>query len=202
MRVLALDAGMNLGWGALGGGRDVAAGSRRLDGNSTEMGRVMRSADGHVRAIILAQKPDLIGFAAPFVGQTWDPVRKRFNPISPQNIRPLFGVLAKIEEVCAELRIRCVEIDEPECRRAFLTAVPRKSRDIKLAVQRACRLRGWPAHDDHAADALCVASRLLEVFAPDQAHEMTPLFQAVHPADTDAVRVVARAVKATRKRGK
>jgi hypothetical protein len=182
MRVLAIDAGFTLGWGAVGGGREPSSGSTSLRGSSRQLGIAGRHCDEVVRQLILKERPAALAFASPFVGQVWMPGKTpnqkgRFQPISPDNIRPLMSFLTIVEMVCDELKIRCVELDEPECRRAFMTAVPRKSKEIKLAVQRACRQRGWPFRDEHAADALCVASRALELLAPQSAHETTPLFQ-------------------------
>lgn len=176
IRVVAFDAGLNLGYAALGGDVAVASGSYRLGGGARDMGTTMRNADRRIREVIGRERPGLIAFAAPFVGQVR--VKGKLQPINPDNIRPLFGVLAKIEEVGAELRIACIELDEPECRRAFMTGVPRKSKDIKAAVIKACRQRGWPCTDEHAADALCVGAWALELRVPKSSHQTTPLFQA------------------------
>lgn len=208
MRVLALDAGFRTGYGALGDGIEPRSGSRPIRGNARQMGIAGRDFDGVVRQLILKERPAVVCFASPFVGQIWakptfingQKVWGKSSPIPPDSIRPLMSFLTIIEMVCDELHIRCVEVDEPECRRAFLTKVPRKSADIKIAVMRACRLRGWPAMDNHAADALCVASRVLEILEPSRSHEMTPLFQPVFPADTDECRVIARAIIKPRRR--
>lgn len=179
MRVLAIDGGLTLGFGALGGGKEPTSGSRRLRGDARHLGIAGRHCDEVIRQLILAERPQVIAFAAPFVGS------KKGKPIQPDSIRPLMSFLTIVEMVCDELKIRCIELDEPECRRAFMTAVPRKSEDIKAAVMRACRQRGWPCTDNHAGDALCVAARALEIVAPDASHEMTPLFStatAVKPA--------------------
>lgn len=175
MRILAFDPGMNFGYGGIGGHLGVQSGSRRLRGGASQMGITMRHADQVIRELILSQRPQVLAFASPFIGM------RGGRPIQPDAIRPLMGLMAKIEEIAEELKIRCIELSEPECRRAFLNNVPRKSADIKKAVMRACRERGWPCMDDHSADALCVASRALEIIAPDTAHEITPLF-ATAPA--------------------
>lgn len=178
MRVLAIDAGFTIGFGALGGGRLATSGSRRVRGTARQMGVAGRHCDEIVRQLILQERPGVVAFAAPFVGQIYDPKRKRFIPIQPDSIRPLMSFLTVIEMVCDELKIRCIELDEPAARRAFMTAVPRKSKQIKLAVQKACRQRGWPFPDEHAADALCIASHALELVEPESAHLTTPLFSS------------------------
>lgn len=175
MRVLAIDAGMTMGFAALGGGKPAISGSRSLRGGPRQMGIAGRHCDEILRTLILQERPKVICFAAPFVGQIRD-FKGRPVPVQPDSIRPLMSFVTIVEMVCDELKIRCVEIDEPEARRAFLTNVPRKSKDIKMAVQRACFLRGWPCKDDHAGDALCVASWALELLDPDASHETTPLF--------------------------
>lgn len=176
MRVLAFDPGFTLGYGALGGGDEPRSGSRPLRGSPGKMGIAGRHCDEIVRQLILRERPAAIAFASPFVGQVWDAKHKRFRPIQPDSIRPLMSFLTIIEMVCDELKIRCVELSESECRRAFMNNVPRKSKEIKLAVQRACFLRAWPCMDEHAGDALCVASRALEILDPNVSHETTPLF--------------------------
>lgn len=173
-----------MGFGALGGNRNVSSGSRRLRGNARQMGIAGRHADQVIRELILAERPDVIAFAMPFVGQTFakpiivngKKIWGKGSPIQPDSIRPLMSFLTIIEMICDELKIKCCELSEPECRRAFLTKVPRRSKDIKAAVMRGCRLRGWPFDSDHSADALCVASRALEILEPGSAHEVTPLF--------------------------
>jgi hypothetical protein len=182
-RVLALDAGMTMGFGALGGGSPPSSGSRRLRGDARHLGIAGRHCDEVVRQLILAERPDVIAFASPFVGQMWDAKRKRFIPIQPDSIRPLMSFLTIVEMICDELRIRCVEVSENECRSAFLEGkVPCGTEAIKAAVIRACHQRGWPATDDHAADSLCVASRALEIVEPSTSHETTPLFTVAKPA--------------------
>lgn len=191
-RVLAFDAGMNLGWGALGGGV-AASGCRRLRGGPRQMGATAADCASAVRRLLEEQDPQVVCFASPFVGATKGKPKtfikgkpvwgSGFAAVPPDKIRPLFGCLTVIEMVVEEWniahpagKIRCVEVPEPEARRAFLTAVPRKSKDIKIAVLRACRLRGWMVATDHAADALCVASYVLEWVDRDRSHLTTPLF--------------------------
>lgn len=167
LRVLAIDAGLTAGWGAVGAGRPPQSGSYRFEGGSRAMGKVGRAFDHFVRQLILREKPAVLAFAAPFVG--------RFA--SPDSIRPLMSMCTLLEMIGDELRLKCVEIDEPAARRAFLTKVPRCSKEIKIAVMEACFVRGWPAKDNHSADALVVASWALELLSPKEAHATTPLFQ-------------------------
>lgn len=185
MRVLAIDAGFNCGYGALGGGKVPTSGSRRIRGDARHLGTAGRHFDETVRQLILQERPQVIAFATPFVGQihakptfvNGEKIWGKSVPIQPDSIRPLMGFLTVLEMICDELKIRCIELSESEARRAFMTAVPRKSKDIKIAVMRACRQRGWPAMDNHAADALCVAARALELVDPSSSHELTPLFR-------------------------
>lgn len=184
MRVLAIDPGLTLGFAALGDGRPPCSGSRALRGNSRRLGVSGRHCDEILRQLILQERPKVIVFATPFVGQRrGKPVRIQGKlywpdaaPVQPDSIRPLMSFMTIVEMVCDELKIRCVELDESEARRAFLGKVPKKSADIKEAVMAGCRSRGWPCTDDHAGDALCVASRALEILAPDASHEVTQLF--------------------------
>lgn len=131
--------------------------------------------------MILRERPGVVGFAIPFVGQRFDKKSRRFIPIQPDAIRPLMSFMTIVEMVCDELKIRCVEVSEQEARRAFLVHVPTGSKPQKIAVQRGCRERLWPFGNEHAADALCVAARVLELIEPNAAHEATPLFSQPAP---------------------
>jgi hypothetical protein len=189
MRILAIDPGMNLGFAAVGDdGLKPISGSRRLKGGPREMGLASRHFDQVFRELLFQIKPDQVAFATPFVGMVirkpvvvagkkiWKPVRQA---IAPDNIRPLFGILTVLEMICAELKIPVSEWEEGQARRAFLWGkVPKQSKDIKAAVIRACRQRGWPATDDHAADALCIAAWALDN-SGGHPHETTPLFQPI-----------------------
>ena len=193
-RVLAFDAGMNLGFGALGGGQTPVSGCRRLPGGPRDMGTTGLECAKHTRALIALLKPDVVGCASPFIGKTRGKPKTFIKgkpvwgsgdaPIPPDNIRPLLGCLTVIEMVVKEInearapedQIRCIEIDEQTARRAFLTTVPRGSKAQKKAVERGCRQRGWPCSTDHAADALCVASYILECVDRPESHRTTPLF--------------------------
>lgn len=168
-KVLAIDAGWQCGYAALGGGK-VTSGSRSISGTPRTMGKAGRHFDEVFRQLLLAERPQVVAFAVPFVGS------RGGRPVPPDSIRPLMSFLTIIEMVCDELRIRCVELDEGRCRKAFLTAVPKKSAAIKKAIMRGCRQRGWPFKDSHSADALCVASYALECVDRDTAHKTTPLF--------------------------
>jgi len=180
-RILAFDGGMNLGFGALGGGRAPVAGSFRLRGGPHSMGPLMRDADHRIRQMILQEKPAVIGFATLFVGMTrWFDKKKQrwiYQPIPPANISPLFGTIFKVEEIADELKIRCVEDDEGRAREAFMGAIPRGTKAIKAGTADGCYARGWPSDDEHGCDALCMASWFAEKLAKDVSHEQTPLFQ-------------------------
>jgi hypothetical protein len=208
MRVLAIDAGLTCGYAALGGNMKVVSGSRELRRDGDNRGVTARHFDQILRSLICDQKPTVIAFATPFVGsirgkpfilngrKIWPSAR----PVDPKALRPLMGIIWHIEAVADELHLRCTEWDESTARRAFLTKVPRKSKDIKAAVIRACRQRGWPACDDHAADALVIASYVLEVLEPHSAHLTTPLFQGEsHAMDKrDARRIGKPVVRKTK----
>lgn len=178
MRILGLDPGLNLGFAAAGGHRPVISGSRRLRGGPRKMGETAKHCQDVLLKLIDDEHPDLVGFASPFVGQTYNPMTKKFSPIPPDNIRPLFGCLAVIEMTCLEMGIPCVEVEEGEARRMLLGSgqIPRKSKDIKAAIQRALRQRNMGCSDEHGADALCVALFIWECKNRNQSHRTTPLF--------------------------
>jgi Holliday junction resolvasome RuvABC endonuclease subunit len=132
------------------------------------MGEAFRSLAIIVRRLLEEHRPDVVAVSMPFIG--------RF--ITPVQLIPVMAFPCRIQELADEAGIRFMRIHEPDARRAFLGAgqTPRKSKDIKRAIMEACRLRDWPATDNHAADALCVADFVLNQIDPSRSHERTPLF--------------------------
>lgn len=173
MRVLAFDLGLNAGFASLARGARPLAGSVRLDGSAEKLGAVAISFEQFASEIIAEQKPDVIGYAAPFVGA--------IAMKNPNSIKPLFGLMMALEAMADRRRIRCVMVTESDARKAFLGKVPAKSKAIKEAVIAGCRSRNWPAATDHAADALVVADFILSILEPETAHAGDPLF-ATAPA--------------------
>jgi len=175
VRSLGIDFGFSLGYGFLAAGANPASGSRRIEGDSIHMGCAGRCVDRVVRELILEFRPDIIAFATPFIG--------RVGKVTPTQLRPIMSFPTIGEMVCHELRIRCVEWDEPAARRAFVGDgnLPGKSEMIKAAIQQECRDRNWPCRDSHAGDALCIADYTLAQLDPDYAHTTTALFQAKRP---------------------
>jgi hypothetical protein len=176
---------MMLGYGALGSDGFVTSGSRRLKGDSQEnIGKAGRHCDAIVRELILEVRPTMLAFATPFVGIiprkvqviNGQKVWSKFKGVPPNAIRPLFGFLMVIDMIADELSIACTEVSEQNARRAFLHRLPGRSKDIKSAVMHGCRLRGWQFPDNHAADALCVASHVMDQLMPRRAFERTPMF--------------------------
>jgi hypothetical protein len=166
MRVCVIDCGFNLGFGVLG--RDyVRSGTYRLEGQWDRMDLAFRSMAKIVERIAEKHQPTVIGACIPFVSF-------KANPI---NLIPIMGFYARLQEIAADLDLPFHSIHESDARKAFLAPapVPRKSKDIKAAVKAACDLRGWPATDGHAADALCVADFALAQLDRDAGWYRTPL---------------------------
>ena len=184
MRVLGIDAGLTFGFGIVGHGFRTVSGSHRVKGDSTQLGTAGNDFKRILRVLINAHKPDVVAFAKPFIGSTnarpvfikGKQVWIKSNPIPPHAIRGLMSFCTLVEMTAADLNMECYEVSEPDARKAFLGKTPRKSADIKLAVMAACRLRGWQVKDNHAADALCVASFVLDSLDLARAHRNTPLF--------------------------
>ncbi|MDE2470060.1 MAG: hypothetical protein KGL35_15275, partial [Bradyrhizobium sp.] len=93
------------------------------------------------------------------------------------SIGPLYGLSMLLDMMADDYRLPSYEVAESDARKAFLSAVPRKSKEIKAAVMSACALRGWPALDSHSCDAIVVALHVLAHLEPGTAVEATPLFQ-------------------------
>jgi hypothetical protein len=167
VRVLILDCGFNLGFGVLG--RDyVRSGTHRLEGGWDRMDLAFRSMSKTVARIADMHQPTVIGACIPFVSF-------KANPI---NLIPIMGFYAKAQEIAADLSLPFEVIHESDARKAFLSParIPRRSDDIKRAIMAACALRGWPATDNHAADALCAADFLLAKLDKGSTWNRTPLF--------------------------
>jgi hypothetical protein len=149
-RILSIDAGMTVGYAAVGNHQSIVSGSRTIRGSAVNIGPAGRHFDEVMRHLILDHRPDLIVYASPFVGS------RAGRPVQPNSIRPLMSFLTLIDMIGDELKIKTAEIDEPAARRAFLDKVPRKSEEIKQAILNQCSMLGLPCPDHHAGDAICV----------------------------------------------
>lgn len=165
MRIAAFDLGMNCGFGVLG--RDYCrSGTYRLGGGSSEMGVTFRSLVGVVNRVVTAHKPQVLTAVEPHIG-------REANPI---NLKMIFGLFCRLQEVALDLELPFhAGVIESDARKAFLGKVPRRSKEIKIAVVHGCRIRGWPATDDHAADALCTADFVLAQLDKGSGWNRTPL---------------------------
>lgn len=179
MRVLAIDLGRQLGFGLLGGER-VLSGSREVVKRWSPLGPSFLMLEDKIQGLIDIHMPNVLACATPFVR------RGRGGAMidTPQNLVPMFGCYAVLHMLAADNRIPLETIEESHARSVMLGRfMPRKSDAVKLAIQKACRERGWPVCDDHAGDALCIAAAITERLAPAEAHLTTPLFIAAsaHP---------------------
>ena len=167
-RVLAIDNGKTLGF-ALLVGASASTGSLKVLENWWPLGEKALTYERRVRALILEQKPDVIGTAAQFVS--------RFT--TTDNGVPLFWAFGAVLKLAAEMGIRSEIIVEGEARKAILgEKMPKGSEAKKRAVWQACLDRGWRCTNFDASDALCIALAVQERLNPRRAHLTTPLFQA------------------------
>lgn len=169
MKVLAIDAGFRLGYGVLGGDT-VLSGSHALPGSSKNLGLALYAMQQRLEHFVDVHKPDIIVIARPFISRK----------ATPESLRPLFSMYGMVEYVAHARSMRCGEVAENTARKEFLGTdnLPSDSKRIKKAVIQACKDRGWPATDDHAADSLCVAAYALSRLQPAQSHETAPLFES------------------------
>lgn len=183
MRVMVIDTGFSLGFGVLGRNNYVRSGTHRLEGSWCQMGLAFRTMTTTVTRLVEMHKPEVIGACRPFVSMQRDPKSNKFI-VNHQNLIPIMGFYAKLQEIADELKLPFHDIYESDARKAFLSPapVPRKSKDIKTAINAACEARGWPANYDHASDALCAADFLLAKLDPKAVGiaERTPLFVYAH----------------------
>lgn len=173
MLVLSFDLGRHLGFALLGPGV-VRSGSREILKTWQPFGAAIIILENRLQALIDQHKPDVLGTARPFVR------RGRLGSMvdTPQNLVPMFGAFTILHRV-AEINMLPLEIiQESDARSAMLGKgnMPRGSDALKKAIIQSCRDRGWPACNDHAGDALCIAAAVMEKIRPGYAHETTPLF--------------------------
>ncbi|MBI1213588.1 MAG: hypothetical protein GC190_19190 [Alphaproteobacteria bacterium] len=174
MRVIAFDFGLTLGWACFEEGTPPRAGSWWLPGSWEHLGKMLIELDQRASTLLAEFKPDVIGWAEPFVGMT--KVGNRWKPVSPESLGPLFTQIGKLSEMALPRRIRTVCVDEAEARRAFMGAVPRKSKDIKGAIKVACTQRHWMTPDAHARDACVIGAHIVSILDAASAPKQTPLF--------------------------
>lgn len=173
-----------MGFGLLGGKR-VLFGSREVVKRWTPYGASFLSLWMNIQALIDAYKPTHLACARPFVrldvpepdpADRENPYRK-YNDTT-QNLVPMFGGFVVLHMVGARNCIPVVVIDESSARSLLLGEgnCPRASLAAKLAVNQACRDRGWASDSLDATDALCIGAAALEQLEPAVAHQTTPLF--------------------------
>lgn len=168
MRVLAFDIGKRCGFGLLGGNR-ILSGSHEIVETWDPLGAKLKRLETHFFTLIDEYKPDVLAVARPFV---------RYGD-TPKNLVPMYGGFAVLHLVAYRADLRLEVMQESDARKTMLGKdCPRASAKVKLAIKQACRDRGWPCCDDHAGDALCIASAVTEKLNPTKAHMTTPLFQA------------------------
>ena len=175
VRVLSLDIGKQLGFGLLdSASSEVKSGSLEILQTWQPYGASGLIFEGRVGALIDKFKPTHLAVARPFVryarGKMID---------TPDNLVPMFGAFFLLHRLAATRKMPLLVEQESDARSHLVgkNMMMAKSEAIKKAVIQACRDRGWPARDDHAGDALCIAAAALERLQPRRAHQTTPLFQ-------------------------
>ena len=168
--VLGIDLGKQLGFGLVGRGRPIS-GSHEICKKWAPLGENLLKLEARLHSLIVQHRPDVLATAIQFVN---------LRQASTFNLVPIFGGFAVLNMLAAAIGLPLEFTFEGAARRAFLGTgmVPKTSPKIKAAVIRACQQRGWPATDEHAADALCVASWAHGRLVPGRSYETTPLFQA------------------------
>lgn len=115
------------------------SGSKSFRHCSGELGRLASVFEDWLNELIVVQKPDLIVFEAPFIG----------NRPNVNTARMLFGICTVTEMVAFRRGIRCLE-----CHNSTIKAHAGNGRAKKRDMIRMARERGWNPVDDNEADAL------------------------------------------------
>lgn len=176
VRLLAIDIGKQMGFGLIGPGVETRSGSREILKTWHPLGDAALVFEAKVGELIDLHCPTHMAVARPFVR------RFRGKMIdTPDNLVPMFGAFMVLHRLAAVRGLPPPLVIQESDARSHLVGknmLAAKSAVIKEAVIRACRDRGWPVCDDHAADALCIAAAALERLQPRRAHQTTPLFIA------------------------
>lgn len=171
MRILGIDPGFTVGYGLLGAGMKPASGSLAVPRGSgiDDLGPVLRHIYDRAARIIREQKPDLVGVARGFVSRK----------AAPDVVLSVGAMIGVVKMAVSDAGLPCEEISEQQARSKMLgDFLPSGSKAIKKAIMQGCRDRHWPCPDDHAGDALCVASFIFGLRFPELTHETTPLFSS------------------------
>jgi hypothetical protein len=168
LRVLAFDLGLNVGWALIEAGQRPVVGGFKIPYRAYQLGEIAIFFEARAAEIIGKKSPKVIARATRFINE-------KSNPLA---IGPYYGLSMVLDAMAVRRRLRDVEIEESDARKAFLSTTPRKSKDIKAAVKRECEAREWPADDEHACDAIVVGLHVLNILEPGRGHETTPLFHS------------------------
>lgn len=192
-RVLAIDGAAIAGF-ALGAiGAEPRFGRRNFSGSGAS-GEIVGRFSRFLRAVIEAEKPDVIAYEAPYVPTAW----RRGPPLNAKTLRRLLGLAEVIDAIAWECRLQCYQATAGEvC--AYLTGKANwGGRDAKKAATiAAARAWGWDVTNDDEADALAVwayAESMLDPVAAAQRRARLGLELALHPETKDAPRRGSRGV--------
>jgi len=158
--ILALDPATTVGWAAGAPGETPTWGSRQFDGKAT--GAVV----GLFRHWLIERcrelHPTLVVFEAPYI-----PRPNAAVPINAKTLRRLLGLVATIEAVSWELRVRCYETTALDIARFFVGSARMPRNAKKAATIDMCRRYGWHVTNDNEADALALWHLAEATVAPE-----------------------------------
>jgi Holliday junction resolvasome RuvABC endonuclease subunit len=165
VKVLALDPGGKCGFavGAVAGA--PRWGTHRI-ARHTSTGEALSRFAGWLRALIVAEKPDIVCFESPFI-----PVYGAEIPRNAATVRRLHSYAGIIEAVCWRQQIKVHEARPSEICRHFTGQGSWGGRDKKKAATvKTCLAYGWDvAGQVDAADALSLFAYSEQILDPTAA---------------------------------
>ena len=152
MRCLALDLSHFVGWAefAKPTGKPRTGTYELPFTRGTNFGPIFHALDQWLDGMVMAIKPQLLGFEAPLTpidGKSWQ------IETNARTVRYLTGLATIAELVAARHGVRCIEVAVRTAKARLTGNQYAKKRDMSLA----CINRGWLPADEHQADACGVA---------------------------------------------
>lgn len=167
--VLSLDCSKFIGWAFFRSADDKAPKCRTWQAKDTwlseEYGNYFSETESWLIDMVRTFKPDMLVFESPLLLP-----RKDGRGTDEQQVRRLIGVVAIVEKVAYQLKVRCMEVNV-QTAKAFMGVGGRKpegmsAADYKNRMVVAVTALGYEAADSHQSDAiacaLCVYSDLGE----------------------------------------
>ena len=175
--ILALDTATRVGWASGEPGGEPEWGVADFASRSGT-GEVLSRFRFWLMSKVIAWKPDLIVFEAPYIPVARAPRFVKAGtavaavagppPMNASTLRRLLAMTGLVEEISFERGIKCREATVLDITRFFTGTTHHGGRaNKKAATIAACRRLGWETVSDDAADALALFAYAEHTLAPE-----------------------------------